>query len=786
MSPLPPTPAPPPAPPIRPVPPALTAWRDPRRWPAHLVNGLSVALGIGLIQGLGGLIGGPTVALLMSGGAVCTSLPDTPNAPQRTWRRVLPAAGVVTTVTLATTLLRGQAHGVAALALLIAVIGALTQLAMAWGLRAGAVGFAATLSLVFALAGHGPGQPLDAVVHTGWTLAGALLYAGWAQVVSHGLRRRYRSLAVAEALRAAATRLHSRAQRIASAHPDDDDTLRASIQDDVSLAETLQAARDRVFAARPSPQARRLTDLVLRLIELRDLLLASRLDLALLGDDAAARRWREAIAASLRPAADALQALADAVAGHGPLPRLDALALQQRLQHDLAQVPVPDDDPRLSLLRTLGHRIGQLGIEVEALIERTGGPDRPSPLSPAELQHFVSPEGWPLAALRPHLNLRSPVLRHALRTALATSAAWLLAQALPWATHPYWLVLSVAVVLRGNLEQTLARRNQRLSGTVIGCLLTAGLLALHQPGWLPWIFLGAVGAAHAHVNHRYRVTATAATLLALLQPVMMDPGSHPALGERLADTAIGALLAWAACFVLPSWERRSLQRQIDGLQQALARHAVAVTAWPTEAGAQLALRLSRAQAYGALGQLAASAQRGRAEPRWARVPEASFEAVLSHGYTLMALLGTVQHTLARQGLRVQATPVRQALDETAQACAVALTTGSPGATEAEARAESGPQPQSQSQSESATLADPRPAEPAGGRIDVATTADPGDPADPTDSSTAATWPARDGTIALTPWVLRRLRLCRAEAQALGHAARRLTHDALSAGPAGPT
>lgn len=129
---------------------------------------------------------------------------------------------------------------------------------------------------------------------------------------------------------------------------------------------------------------------------------------------------------------------------------------------------------------------------------------------------------------------------------------------------------------------------------------------------------------------------------------------------------------------------------------------------------------------------------------------------------------------------MQATPVRQALDETAQACAVALTTGSPGATEAG----SGPQPQSES--ESVALADPRPAEPAGGRIDAATTTDPGDPADPTDPSTAATWPARDGTIALTPWVLRRLRLCRAEAQALGHAARRLTHDALSAGPAGPT
>ena len=94
-----------------------------------------------------------------------------------------------------------------------------------------------------------------------------------------------------------------------------------------------------------------------------------------------------------------------------------------------------------------------------------------------------------------------------LRAALALSLAYALGQVLPWATHPHWLVLSVAVVLRGNLEQTLSRRNERIIGTVLGCLLVMALAQLHEPRVLGLAFLAAVGVAHAYVNKRYRAHA---------------------------------------------------------------------------------------------------------------------------------------------------------------------------------------------------------------------------------------------------------------------------------------
>jgi len=148
------------------------------------------------------------------------------------------------------------------------------------------------------------------------------------------------------------------------------------------------------------------------------------------------------------------------------------------------------------------------------------------------------------------------------------------------------------------------------------------------------------------------VAATGATLMALLQPLLLDPGSHPAVFERLADTFIGAMLAWAFCFVLPSWERRSMERLTQQLRAVLARHAANVLRWTSSPEQQLAQRLSRQQSYTALAAVANAAQRTQVEPSHVRLPEAEIEALLTHGYRLMALLGMVQQMINRRVLRL--------------------------------------------------------------------------------------------------------------------------------------
>jgi uncharacterized membrane protein YccC len=638
---------------------------------------------------------------------------------------VLPAAAAATLVTLLVGLAE---HSHLLTVALVAVVSFLSLMTLAWGQRAGPLSFMPVLAMVFTMAWDRTAGATSPWSHALWVGVGGLVYAGWARVSASVLRQRYRELALATALRATERRLRSRAERIVGAVDGAAARVYASIADDVLLADALQAARDQVYAARRSARSRKQTDLVLGLIELRDLMLASRLDTEHLGHDFPGRQWRSALADAVRQLAEVLKSLADHLELGTPLPDVAVDIWREQLARRLAAVSAPEGDSRAHLVSALQTRLGHMQDDVAAMVARQAlRDDVASPWTPERLAPFVSPEGLPLAALKPHLNLQSGVMRHALRSALALSVAYALGAALPWSAHPFWLMLSVAVVLRGNLEQTLARRNERIIGTVQGCLLVLLLAHFSSVSFLGVCFIAAVGTAHAYVNRRYRVAATAATVMALLQPLMLAPDSDPAIAERLADTVIGAGLAWLFSFVLPSWERAALPRLAAQLRGALGRHAANMLRWAPSADEQLAQRLSRQQAYTALAALAATAQRTRVEPRRVRLPETEVEAALSHGYRLMALLGAVQHQLQRRSARLDAARAETALPLARKACVDVLN-----------------------------------GEPATGT----------DPADAPDAD-AGVWPEHLNQQDLTPWLLRRLRLCRLEARELVAALDRL-------------
>ena len=637
-----------------------------RRWlvqlPAYGLNGIGVALGVLLVQMLAGAAGGVEAALLASGGAIYASLADTPNPPGRTWRRVALAAAVGLLSSVLITALRGHA---VALGVLIAVLSFGGSMLLAWGVRAGPISFVPVLAIVFTMASPPPGHWQVQAVHALWTAAGGLVYLGWALAVSRWLQPRYRALALAAVVDATAALLRSRAALLAAGPREATGALplQAWMQRQVALDERLQPARDLLFTASEARGAPRQIAILLHAIALRDTLLGSELDLDLLGEDAAAERLRLALAARIEATAGTLDQLAHAVQWNRPL------AAQPAGDPGLpgALAAFAHDARRGALAAALGERAQHIADDLAQMLRTWQGQVAPVPLAAAELQFFVSPEGWPVAALAPHRRLSSPILRHAIRSAAALTTAYFLALALPWASHPHWLVLSVAVVLRGNLDQTLARRDARVAGTVLGCLLVLLFAWLGQPWLSGAVFLLAVGVAHAFVNVRYLVTATAATMMALLQAHMAHPAGGFAIGERLADTVLGALLAWAFCYVLPAWERRSLARLVARVQEAARVLMVEVLRWPEPGHSDLALRLARREFYEAIGSIAASAQRSAAEPTRVQLPLPAMATLLTRCHVLLAQLSAVRTLLERRRERLDEAAARRALDEAAAA-----------------------------------------------------------------------------------------------------------------------
>lgn len=607
--------------------------------PAYALNGIAVAIGVACINLVIAALAGTQAATFALGTAVCTSLADVPNTVARTANRVTVAAIASVASTAVTWLLLPTPLAMGVGVMLIA-FGAM--MAMAWGPRAGAAAFAPILALIFTMAAPPGSVPLGALLL--WSAVGAVVYVGWSLLCGTLLQPRYRAHALDQALASAAGLLRARAELLTAPASGADDTrsMRAWIQGEVAFAERLQGARDFVFVQPDGARARREIGIVLLAVELRDVLLASRLDLDLLGDDRGAQWLRERAATALQRIASGLDAAA-AAARSGSAPAafapLDVDAL-------FAGSPLAADDARARLLPSLEGRLRRLDADVRRIHALQRGADAELPLTRAELQFFVAPEGWPLAALRAQWHWRSPVLRHALRAALALGSAYFIATALPWASHPHWLVLSVAVVLRGSLEQTLARRNARIAGTVLGCGVVLALSPVHSSFVLSLVFVAAVGIAHAFVLQRYWLTACAASVMALLQSHMMLPDEGFAIPERVADTVLGAALAWAFSYVLPWWERRSLRLAITRALEELNGYAGRVLRM--DPGNQVELRLSRRRAYDALALLAGALQRSSVEPRAVRLSAKDVAALIDHGQRLMAHLSLVRSTLVRR------------------------------------------------------------------------------------------------------------------------------------------
>lgn len=630
--------------------------------PAHVVNGITVALGIGLLQWIFTSLAGAHLAQLAVSGAIYASLADLPGTAGRSWRRLVAAAAVGCATAFIIALLKPFPLALGGGVMLITLV---ATLALAWGPRAGSASFAAILAIVFTI-GLPAGQA--ALPLAGWHLLGAVAYLPWSLAVTALLQPRYRSLALAAVLDCSSRLLRSRAAVVAAtaANGATPQQLKAKISDDATLTARLQAARDLLFAGPDSARVNRETAALLHAIDLRDLLLTSRLDLDLLGADRAAPRLRRMLALQLRRCARDLDA-AQALLGGGAAERARTRPARP-VTAMFAQARLAAGDPRARLLPALAERIRHLGADVDRILRLLRGGTELLPLSRRQLQQFVSPEGWPLATLKAQLSPQSPVLRHSVRIALALGAAYYIGLLLPWASHPQWLVLSVAVVLRGSLDETLSRRDVRVAGTLLGCLIVLLLATLPIPLVWSLAFVIAIGLAHGFALEHYLVTAAAASVMALLQAHMVAPDAGFAIGERLADTFLGAFLAWGFSYVLPAWERPRLPAAITAALLALQGYAKSALDFADDGS--VAQRLARRQAYDALGAVAGALQRSAVEPRAVRAPIRDLSAFLDHANRLMAQLSLVRLLLARRGTELD----RIATDACLAAAAAALKT----------------------------------------------------------------------------------------------------------------
>jgi uncharacterized membrane protein YccC len=198
----------------------------------------------------------------------------------------------------------------------------------------------------------------------------------------------------------------------------------------------------------------------------------------------------------------------------------------------------------------------------------------------------------------------------ALRLMVCIGVAALLSEVLPL-QRSYWVILTVAIVLKPDLGSVFARALQRGLGTVAGAVLGAAILAVVPYGWLLLIPVAVLAALLPYGRSRnYGLLSTFLTPLIVLLLDLPDRTGWQLAGARLIDTLIGCAivlvigyapwpLSWYAH--LPAQFARTVDTVCAYMEQALiARSAQRY-------------RLRR-RAYRALADLRAEFQRTLSEP----------------------------------------------------------------------------------------------------------------------------------------------------------------------------
>ena len=648
----------------------------------YVTNGLAAALGLLLITVCIHLLLGEFAAAAASVGVLVCIPPDQPAPKRGKFWQLLPAFLIGLPLFWAVQVLHTAPI---LLGLLLVPASFLAFLAGGWGKRGLPISISVMFALVFSMAVPDHANNVTSLTTSLYFSLGSVAYLVWATLANAALNARYRVQMLADTLVSLATLMRSQAQQFSPSTVADTGQraplVGALLHQQAALADQLQAARDLLLESPSTTRRQQLANMLTLVLDMRDHLLVCNLDL----DTLKSHPGHEPVLATLRDILVALAADMDALAdalllGRTPLLFASHRPQLENLQWGQAGAAPAHGAPPAILALGMSSRIGLMNDESLRLLALARGDLAPDvSLVRANWQLFVSPTVWSWEPFYALWRWNAPPLRHAIRAALAIGTAYAISLALPWGSHDYWILLTIVVVLRGSLAQTLERRNSRAIGTLVGCVLAGLLLYAHATPVLVLLLVTLAQAlAHAFALRKYLVTAVAATVLGLLQVQMLNAGPSPVFDvvERMFDTLLGVTIAWAFSYVLPSWERGQIAALVTRTLAAQARHArVALGLWQLQAvdnAPEIEWRLARREAFDSLSALVQATQRSLSEPRAVRPPLEPLGRLLALSYQLLAQLTTVKTMLLQQRGRLNPDEVELPLQQTAHAIEAAL------------------------------------------------------------------------------------------------------------------
>ncbi|MBZ0327136.1 MAG: FUSC family protein [Altibacter sp.] len=290
-------------------------------------------------------------------------------------------------------------------------------------------------------------------------------------------------------------------------------------------------------------------------------------------------------------------------------------------------------------------------------------------------KRFVAPQEYDPKLLVRNFSFKSTIFRHSLRLAVTVMIGYALGSVFPL-QNPYWILLTIIVIMRPNYGLTKSRAKDRIIGTLIGGAIAVGMVYLIQN---PYVY-GALGVvslviAFSMVQKNYKASATFVTLSVIFIYAILQPDVLTVIKFRILDTLVGAGLSYVAMrWLWPTWEFVDINKSIEKSVKANKDFLHKISSYYQQKGnIPTVYNIARKHAFLETSNLNAAFQRMAQEPKSKQHDmDINYElVVLNHNFlaSLASLSAYIQHhktTEASERFKMVTKNIAENLDKVLQ------------------------------------------------------------------------------------------------------------------------
>jgi uncharacterized membrane protein YccC len=269
--------------------------------------------------------------------------------------------------------------------------------------------------------------------------------------------------------------------------------------------------------------------------------------------------------------------------------------------------------------------------------------------------HFISHQPLHPGIIWNNLSLQSSVFRHAVRVSLACLIGFALARIIAYGEHNYWILLTIAFILKPAFSLTKQRNIQRIIGTLAGGAIGILILVFFPNKTWQFVFLVIfMIGTYSFMRINYLVMVIFTTPYVLILFSLFGFVFKDVIRERIFDTLIGCTIAIAASyFLFPKWESEQLRNYMKGILKANAGYMLKMLeALSGKKPGMIDYKLARKEVYLNSANLSAAFQRMLSEPKNKQSAATQVHQFVVLNHILFSNIATVATTIMSKEPRI--------------------------------------------------------------------------------------------------------------------------------------